>query len=652
MKALFWKELRESIGITVLGFAIFALLLGTGFGRLGQPLLDAAIQMPAGFFCPIFGALLGWLQAHREHHRDLRAFLVHRPITRTRIFFGKVLAGAALYFLGAGLPLLLLVGVVQTPGQVAAPFEWAMTLPLLASFLTGIAAYFAGMLTALRPAKWYGSRGLGLIVAVMVAGCATGVNEFWQALIVAVAGGAILGVAAWGSFQTGGIYRDQPLRARLALAASLTVGSAMVALLAAAIAGWLLTHFGILSGAKITYSTSWLILKDGTIGKAQVGRYWEFKDLEGKPLQDAKSGELISDLQNKHVAPTSPMVLENGSLGPGFHSYRDRGRYYYYGGLSPGDGRIYWYYVHRDQRLEGYDHLSRQFVGSIGPEGFARDFTGNGSRFATPWLGPQYCLSTSNTVFRPDPANRNVKPIFTTTNGDDIIGLTSFWTNINSYGPGEFTVVVTRKFVHLLGVEGELLWKQPYQSHQGAVKVSVLEAPGSYALWYVPVEPGSMLPTCVSWIDRERGEERRMAFPAVVPKPGSDPTVSLMGLVSPPVFMSWLVTKSPAKPSVESLIFSAGMALVCAIAVLLLARHQGLGFLAQLGWIGFILLCGLPGLIAFVCVREWTAHEICPNCKKSRIVDHEHCEHCGAEFAPPEKNGIEIFEPLGTHAPP
>jgi hypothetical protein len=94
------------------------------------------------------------------------------------------------------------------------------------------------------------------------------------------------------------------------------------------------------------------------------------------------------------------------------------------------------------------------------------------------------------------------------------------------------------------------------------------------------------------------------------------------------------------------------MALVCAIAVLLLARHQGLGFLAQLGWIGFILLCGLPGLIAFVCVREWTAHEICPNCKKSRIVDHEHCEHCGAEFAPPEKNGIEIFEPLGTHAPP
>jgi len=27
-------------------------------------------------------------------------------------------------------------------------------------------------------------------------------------------------------------------------------------------------------------------------------------------------------------------------------------------------------------------------------------------------------------------------------------------------------------------------------------------------------------------------------------------------------------------------------------------------------------------------------------------VDREHCEYCGGEFNPPERNGTEIFEPL------
>jgi ribosomal protein L37AE/L43A len=47
-------------------------------------------------------------------------------------------------------------------------------------------------------------------------------------------------------------------------------------------------------------------------------------------------------------------------------------------------------------------------------------------------------------------------------------------------------------------------------------------------------------------------------------------------------------------------------------------------------------------------VQEWPALESCPNCKKLRVVDREHCEHCGADFAPPEKNGTEVFESLTT----
>mgnify|MGYP001160529373 CR=1 FL=1 len=34
--------------------------------------------------------------------------------------------------------------------------------------------------------------------------------------------------------------------------------------------------------------------------------------------------------------------------------------------------------------------------------------------------------------------------------------------------------------------------------------------------------------------------------------------------------------------------------------------------------------------------------------KRLRLVDREQCEHCGAGFAPPEKTGTEVFEPLGV----
>ena len=97
-----------------------------------------------------------------ERQRDLWAFLVHRPATRTQIFLGKILAGVTLYLLAAGLPLAVYLIWMLTPGHVAAPLEWAMLQPAAVLFLSGILYYFAGLLTGLRQARWYASRALGL----------------------------------------------------------------------------------------------------------------------------------------------------------------------------------------------------------------------------------------------------------------------------------------------------------------------------------------------------------------------------------------------------------------------------------------------------------------------------------------------------------
>lgn len=181
MKTLIQKDLRENLKLALIGLLIFSLLLldayqtcistltnlirGNGSGGMNdlQPLLAVNLLTEAAFFCAIFGAGLGWLQTRNEAHRDLWAFLIHRPVTRTEIFWGKTIAGLCLYVLGAGLPLFVLVAVVRTPGHVAAPFEWAMVVPLALIFLTGIAYYFAGLLTGLRQARWYATVALASV---------------------------------------------------------------------------------------------------------------------------------------------------------------------------------------------------------------------------------------------------------------------------------------------------------------------------------------------------------------------------------------------------------------------------------------------------------------------------------------------------------
>jgi len=246
MSTLIRKELRENFKLAVIGFGLFVFILVlnyrscTSFYALlalgqeswnynnAQPLLSGSLTSLTGVFCALFGAVLGWLQVHNEGHRDLWAFLIHRPLSRTNIFAAKTVAGLCLYTLGAGLPLFGLIMMSWMPGQIAAPFEWTMVLPVLAFFLAGIVCYFAGMLTGLRQARWYASRGLGFGAACIVCMGMANVPEFSRALVFILVGGAAMATAAWGSFMSNGYYAGQPALGRRALVGSLSLGCLVV----------------------------------------------------------------------------------------------------------------------------------------------------------------------------------------------------------------------------------------------------------------------------------------------------------------------------------------------------------------------------------------------------------------------------------------
>src|SRR5262249_16787721 len=135
MKALIWKELRENIKWV----ALPTLVIGGIMAVLGPPfLMSYGTLFILALITAIFGAVLGFLQVFPEARGDKRSLLLHRPLSRSQIFLGKAVIGAGLYLLALGIPFAFVVVLVATPGHMAEPFSWPMTLPWLADVLTGL----------------------------------------------------------------------------------------------------------------------------------------------------------------------------------------------------------------------------------------------------------------------------------------------------------------------------------------------------------------------------------------------------------------------------------------------------------------------------------------------------------------------------------
>ena len=92
-------------------------------------------------------------------------------------------------------------------------YHWGTSLPLSwRTFSSGLVYYFAG--DAHGPARLAqhstASRGLALAAAFLCSYLVWILPEFWQALVAIGIIGGFVGVAAWGSFRTGGAYAPQP----------------------------------------------------------------------------------------------------------------------------------------------------------------------------------------------------------------------------------------------------------------------------------------------------------------------------------------------------------------------------------------------------------------------------------------------------------
>jgi hypothetical protein len=680
MKALIWKECHENLKWA----ALILLLFGAGIALAGPP---SIMRLTTLFFLAIAAAVsaaaLGFLQVFFEARGDRRALLLHRPVSHSQVFLSKAIVGVTLYLLAVGIPFAAAIAWVATPGHVAEPFRPGMALPWLADILTGVVWYFAGMLTAQREARWYGSRGLGFVTALLASLLVWLLPDFWQALVAIAILGTALAVACWGSFLTGGAYTSQPRIAQAALAVSLLAGLL--------IAGY---EAKLLLGAWFDSNERSYYMLDRAGGilivHQQDGKDTQVTDLEGR---------VPRELEGKLADPNTLREMEasrSRSLAamPLFDSYRNPGRYCVrYGNDSKAPGEV-WYYVHDEGRAFGYDRQSKRLIGSIGPDGFAGpDEQPKGRFHGRPTFssflfdaGPAAYLDFADGVYTVDFAQRRLRVLFRPAEGQTVCWATRWYEERHKRS---LVVACTEQSIHVIDEAGTSLLGVPLAyDRPDAMMVSVgrLENPDRFVLWYEPSPAGGFesfksMPGYLVEYDTAGHEIARRTVPpqplaevpsavalfglatsiteAVVLAAGNGPIgygngshrdrgMRVLPLVLGMTTRYFIPGTGPHRRADRSVVLAfRGLivlsAVICALVCFVLARRHAFSRQRCIGWSVCGLLFGPAGLLLMLAIQDWPARVVCPGCRKLRVVTRERCEHCGASHAAPERDGTEVL---------
>lgn len=672
MRAILWKELRWSAGWATLSFLFAAVWFVWALSLPNNPsvLLDRMFTSGA-FIFPMIGLLRGLTQVSLENRGDRWAFLTHRPITRTTLFFGKTIAGLTLYFIAAGLPLAAALAWIAVPRHFPAPFDWRMALPGIADLVCGAGFYFAGMLIGMRDARWYGSRTVGIGVPIICSFAAGFASEFWLAIIWGVAGILITGAAALGTFMTGGGFETQ--RPLLRAATGVAVGSGLALTLSVVTVAVSIFFFG----PGHMESKSYRLATDGTvvITRQQLGKVLDVTGLEGRPIpkyQDFDAKERFASSFPGVGLPLRPGDDE---------TYRDVSRFFFQI-FSRSQIRPTWYFVRRLGLFAEYDNESGEVLGWLGPDGPSPGETMPARRFTRdprpqyPWRFYAAVLPlsaplfvSSDSVYRIDVLQPNVEKLFAAAPGESIIGA--------AQPPNmDYIAISTTRRIIVTDADGNI--RQAVMNPEVAGNVVVSPADHETYLWYYPAfslsDRVSTSPIVITrfGMDGAIESQQRLPFQTVLVPPAWN-RVFLPWAVAP-VTVPAAVSFISGEINVHSPDFLLGTSFsgnasavtgaesysqsqlavvgtlsgLASIVPAMFAYRRGRKYAFSRGrlavWTALSFVLGPVGFLLMICLLDWPAHETCPSCSHLRVVNRELCEFCGAPFSLPRSDGTEILD--------
>ena len=684
LKAMFWKECRENGLWAVLGS--LALSLGLAYAWFQQtpgPITPSMIwpqeKLILTLTAPLIGLALGLLQILPELRRDQWAFLVHRPASSTMLFLGKILPGLCLYLAATVLPLLGLTAWLASPTHVPAPFDARFTLAGWAAILSGLPFYGAGLLVALRPARWYGSRVLPLVAALLAPWAASYFSEFWSvALVCLLVSGALL-LAAWGSFVSRGQYGGQTRPARFALGLALYPGVVAVGLGTLLLLAWGYN----LSVSRGADSQEWW--RNDTQVDTQGRFFYSSEHYDGR----GHTAKTITDGAGHVVPPAlwqnlvqkrkllSFTYLPQGDPSRQDYRYSDPSRYVAdLTSSAEQDRRTYWYYAAAARQIVGYSvtRHGTTLVGCLGPKGFARTSDGAG-RFQSAQAEPGGFAGLSLLHFpealywydvsAPVPTLRLLQAT-PGGSGTALLGSQS----LGNPNDGQILIVADHRRLIAYVREGEhapqparKVFETPVAFAPRAfsdVQVAMMPDRSRFFFWYEAPNGGTGHLVSVSGNGRVLGTQPASfptnvytarpphiveAVPAVLLPPACIPTFLLLAYAAHK--LGWngadFLGNPPSVPGYLALFSSLG-GLLSALGAWRIGRRCGDGRRGQWAWGLGVFWLGIYGVLMLLALREWPARVPCPHCGRKRVVTREVCEHCGAAFPRPARDGTEIFD--------
>jgi hypothetical protein len=174
------KELRETWGIAAGAMLLYVWMLATLMrpgesnipylfivgGRPGVPFLSHDFSMVFMLTASLFALVLGFRQTFGESLQGTYLFVLHRCESPSVMFLPKLAVGIGLVLLGSAWPIVVYAAWAATPGNVPAPFDWSMTASAWRQLAVVPLLYLGAFLSALRPARWFGTRLVPLFSAV------------------------------------------------------------------------------------------------------------------------------------------------------------------------------------------------------------------------------------------------------------------------------------------------------------------------------------------------------------------------------------------------------------------------------------------------------------------------------------------------------
>jgi len=685
MKAIIWKELRENLKWAALCTVVVALALASvasevkrwGRNPFGD---DAPTPMLIG---AVFACLLGFLQVFVELRRDQWALLAHRPMTLTKVFAGKVIAFTILY-----LPVMTVLWTVfvvwcARPGHIAGPFDWRLSLPGYIDILVGFAYYFAGMLTGLRQARWYASKALGLGIPIILSVAAIYAPEFWHALVLVAVSGAILGVAAWGSFINDGFYAKQKRMSKVALGVALSVGICAAGVFIGAVLCEVTRPLLWKKKDQAYEYENYCLAKDGTV--LRVRRHGQEvlsvvdhagKDVERYQDPAMRSQEAFAKTIVDSWIGVGLSDVSAADWGRRSRPYGRARRYFEtcYWSMA-GSGRPTWFYSYRDGCFVEYDRDTRLPLGRLGPDGYVPEGQGRVSRFGRQITAVDFSGNDkdeevfSEGVYRFNWEERTVAKVFEPEAGRTIL-------SARRQRNDDLIAISTGDKAYLLNRQGDRLKTIPVDDADGRydrVSIAALADGQRTFAWYHQMwtgKHGIIKPSLLVELSSDGTVLKRyelpglvvIVTPALTPWPARvvwhvEPLVVVVGeQVGEVLWMAHMgVAEWPSRlhgmlgnrvlfiKLRTVLIWS----VVFAVLNLLICWRRAFGRSAMAAWAVWGFLLGPTGLL-LLCIQDWPARVSCHSCSRKRRVDRDNCEHCGSLFPKPALDGTEVFE-QATH---